>query len=497
MGTKPKNDIPDIVQYFKDYVDNKYDIGTARSYHNAIKLLDSFIKYRKKVPSIKEMATSDFFNELIKYIANVYTKEDGTKLLARYTNDGMVKLKTLLKKAVADKYITESDRQNIVYEKLPNKSAKDNELFLWNDEVVKLFYYHCEAPKDELIKDVFLLECTTGQRISDVTKVDDNITDSYGVQEVILVTKKTSAKLRFSLIFDIAKRILEKYNYNIPAISKSKDSENNTMNKRLKEIAKAAGISRKWTQSKHEAGKSKPTVIEKEAWQFVKTHTGRHTFITLLKLRGWDNSRIAKYTGQTVEVVEDYANSLKDSDYSRYEFMRKNQPELIVKTIEEVENSTLKPIPPKEKKSNVLDAVFGYEKLTLLNELYHHDTDILCLPLTKECIQIVTSPNNLNKAIEYCKDKDLTQLKEKALELYGIVRTLTIMFTNPNIYHIYEYKLYKLGFIEEMLPMDMIEDMFREPTEDELLEAQLEEHIKWLNQTSSKHLEAEKKNEGE
>ena len=56
------------------------------------------------------------------------------------------------------------------------------------------------------------------------------------------------------------------------------------------------------------------------------------------------------------------------------------------------------------------------------------------------------------------------------------------MFTNPNIYHIYEYKLYKLGFIEEMLPMDMIEDMFREPTEDELLEAQLEEHIKWLNQ---------------
>ena len=45
--------------------------------------------------------------------------------------------------------------------------------------------------------------------------------------------------------------------------------------------------------------------------------------------------------------------------------------------------------------------------------------------------------------------------------------------------------------------MDMIEDMFREPTEDEIAEAQLEEHIKWLNQIESKTLEAEKKNEGE
>jgi hypothetical protein len=52
---------------------------------------------------------------------------------------------------------------------------------------------------------------------------------------------------------------------------------------------------------------------------------------------------------------------------------------------------------------------------------------------------------------------------------------------NPNIYHIYEYKLFKFGFIENMLPTDMIEEMFREPTEDEIAEAQLEEHIEWLN----------------
>ena len=496
MGTKPKKDIPDIVQYFSDHVDNKYNMGTARSYHNALKLLDSFIKYRKKMPTVKEMATSDFFNELITYLVNDYLKEDGTKLLVRYTNDSVGKLKTLLKQAVKDKLITETDRQNIVLDKLKNKSAKDNELFLWNDEVVKLYNYHCDDPKDELIKDIFLLECTTGQRISDVTKVDDNITDSYGVQEVTLVTKKTSNKLRFSLVFDIAKKILEKYDYCIPAVSTSKDSANSIMNKRIKEIAKAAGITRKWTQSKHEVGKDKPTEIEKEAWEFVKTHTGRHTFISLLKLRGWDNSRIAKYTGQTVEVVEDYARSVRDSDYSRYEYMRKNQPELIVRTIEEVETNALQPVPQKNKKTNVLDAVFGYDKLMELSDLNKNKVDILGLPLTKVCIQIIISTSNLNKAIGYSKDKDLTQLKEKALELYGIVGILTRMFTNPKIYQIYEYKLFKFGFIEKMSPMDMIEDMFREPTDDEITQDLLDEHLKYISKLNHK-TEVKEGNEGE
>ena len=87
------------------------------------------------------------------------------------------------------------------------------------------------------------------------------------------------------------------------------------------------------------------------------------------------------------------------------------------------------------------------------------------------------SMSNLNKAIDCCKDKDLTQLREKALELYGIVRTLTIMYSNPNIYHIYEYKLFKFGFIEKMLPMELIEDMFREPTEEEMMQSLLDEYL--------------------
>lgn len=476
LDMKKKEEVIDIVRYFTDYVTNTYPDGTARSYHNALKLLDAFIKHRKKQPTIKEMATSDFFNDLISFLVKYYTKEDGTKLLVGYTNDSIGKLKTILKKAVEDKLITETDRRNIVYKKLIDKSANDNELFLWNNEVVQLFEFHCEDKKDELIKDIFLLECTTGQRLSDVTKVDDNIEESFGVEEVTLVTKKTSKKIRFLLVFDIAKKILEKYNYNIPAVSTSDAGENTIMNKHLKKIAKSAGITRKWTQSKHQVGTAKPTVIEKEAWEFMKTHVGRHTFICLLKLRGWDNSRIAKYTGQTIEVVEAYANSLKDSDYKRYENIKENHPEQIVKTIEEVAEATNNS--KSQKKESVANIVFGYDKLMELYDMVQHNLNVHGLPLTKKCRDIILSTNGLTKIVDFCKDKDVSELKKEAIGLDEAIKILTRIYSDIEIYKTYEYKMLKLGFIKDMTPPEELETLFHEPTKEELEQMELEEYLK-------------------
>lgn len=375
----------------------------------------------------------------------------------------MPRLKTFLKKAVDDEYIKEADRIEIRIEKITDKSAKDNELFLRNNEVMALYNYECDNKQDELIKDLFLLECTTGYRLSDVTRVDDSIEESFGVEEVTLVTKKTSTKIRCQLIFDIAKKILEKYNYSIPAVSQSQKSEGVIMNRQIKIIAKNAGIKRMWMQSKHHAGDSKPTVVEKQAWEFIKTHTGRHTFICLLKLRGWDNGRISKYTGQTIKVVEDYARSLKDSDYSMFDNMRKSHPELIVKLIDEVsgtkrQDSALLPT----RKGTVLDGVFGYKKMVQLVDLIQHEVNVIGSPLSNECRQIILSTSNLSKAIDYCKGKDLSELKKKAFELEQPVKVLTRLFSNTEIYRTYEYKLFKLGLIreEEITPTYLLEQMF-------------------------------------
>ena len=241
------------------------------------------------------------------------------------------------------------------------------------------------------------------------------------------------------------------------------------MNRQLKIIAKNAGFKRKWKQSKHHVGDSKSTVVEKDAFEFVKTHTGRHTFICLLKLRGWDNSRISKYTGQSLKMVERYANSLQDSDYSRFENMRKLHPELIVKTIDEVAEEKANKV-AHSKKGTVLNGVFGYDKLMELADLMQHNISIYGRSITDDCKRIILSTNNLSKAVDYCQGKELSELKKKALELNSTVKALTRIYSDLNIYKTYEYKLFKLCLIkeEEITPDEVLEQMFNDESETEI-----------------------------
>lgn len=49
---------------------------------------------------------------------------------------------------------------------------EDDEIALRDDELTMLYNYQCTTKEDEDIKNLFLMECTTGQRFSDIEKVD-------------------------------------------------------------------------------------------------------------------------------------------------------------------------------------------------------------------------------------------------------------------------------------------------------------------------------------
>ena len=149
-----------------------------------------------------------------------------------------------------------------------------------------------------------------------------------------LVTKKESTRVRVRLLFDIARKILiDKYNYKVPSVSDVQ------LNKRIKEIAHQAGLTRPWKKTRHEVGDStgKPTEIEKPLYQFITTHVGRHTFDCLLKMRGYSYEDIARYAGHNVDMVKRYTDNCTDVDIDNYELTKINNPENIVKLISEVD----------------------------------------------------------------------------------------------------------------------------------------------------------------
>lgn len=166
------------------------------------------------------------------------------------------------------------------------------------------------------------------QGSSDTLRLDDNIQEIMGVQQITLIPNKVQEKkITVNLIFDIAKKILvDKYNYKMPKCTKDQ------INHRIKKIAKEAGIQGVETISKHYAGNSTVTTVKKERWQCISTHTGRRTFVSLLTLRGWNYEQIGKYTAQSLKIVELY-DKTSPSDFEIY---KKTHSDNIVKFIDEV-----------------------------------------------------------------------------------------------------------------------------------------------------------------
>lgn len=402
MRKKDKEQNTDIVSFLNDCIMNDAEItgGTEKGYIKILKSVRKFLDYKGTAISFKEFASTDMFDEFRTYLKDVHTYK-GNPLARTTINNYMTITKGLLRYAVKAKLIDKVSVDNIVLDKLDAAATKENQIFLRNDEVTKLYNYKCESEKEEIIKDVFLLECLTGQRISDTKRLNDSVSNQFGIDEITLVQKKTNKKIRCNLIFDMTKRLLEKYNYEIPKITPRSDTDKayiDTINKYIGRIAKGAGIDGDWLISKHSGRDIKPQTNNIHRYEAIHSHTGRHTFICLLLLRRWSYFQIMKYSGHaSTKMIEAYAAAMSPIDFEIYQKQVVDYPELIVKTIREVEKGVLDDyhqnapsiIVQKKESSNGIDInVDSGVSLKVIEELlpnpvkdgislYEYDTDLL------------------------------------------------------------------------------------------------------------------------
>lgn len=264
--------------------------GTKDNYKKGVKLLTTYFSAIKPITDFKQFS-SEFFISLRDWAENNYKQINGKPYAVRSLNDLFKYACVVVKQyGVKTGNLTKAEASLIEYSSLKDKK-QDDEIALRDDELIKLYNYKCPDPKDELVKDVFLLECTTGQRISDTIKISDNIKSVAGINFIELVQQKTGAKIKVDLIFEMAKNILvDKYNYNVPSvIGGTKMAERDVINPRIKKICKEAGIgvNETVTVTKHLAGKDKADVSEVPRYMKISSHTGRRTFVTMLAVRGW------------------------------------------------------------------------------------------------------------------------------------------------------------------------------------------------------------------
>lgn len=278
INNKNDNSDDDLFSHFETYIknlidNNKLKISSAKQKMVTITFLKEF-NPELKFNDINLNMLEDFTIFLIeKEFTNVYIKKQ-IKMFKSFLNNY----------AVPNKLVTDLEYKTYSIKELPNNSTA---FIALNEKEIDTLK---ELELDERltkIRDLFLFQCYTGLRVSDLMKLKkENIDIPNGMIEVN--TLKTSKNVKIPLI-PYTKQILNKYDYSLPILSDVK------YNKNIKVICKLAGLDEEISSVKY-IGKKRVDYIKKK-YEMVTSHSARRTFITILLNKGMLPEKVMKLSG--------------------------------------------------------------------------------------------------------------------------------------------------------------------------------------------------------
>ena len=311
-GPKPKNEaLPcDFFQVFDDFVE---DCGRQNNWTDST--FEKFAAVKNHLTNFREGLTFEFFNErglndYVGYLRDV--KEMRNTTIGKQLSFLKWFLRWAFKKGV---------HQNNAYDsyKPKLKSTQKKIIFLTWDELNRLREFKIPSNKQALerVRDVFLFQCFTGLRYSDVFNLRrSDIKDDH----IEVTTVKTSDSLIIELN-NHSKAILDKYkdvafenDKVLPVITNQK------MNDYLKELAELAGIDEPVRQTYYRGNERIDEVTPKYA--LLGTHAGRRTFICNALALGIPPQVVMKWTGHSdykaMKPYIDIADDIKANAMSKF-----------------------------------------------------------------------------------------------------------------------------------------------------------------------------------
>ena len=286
---KPKKEaLPcDFFQVFDDFVE---DCGRQSNWTDST--FEKFAAVKNHLTNFREGLTFEFFderglNDYVGYLRDV--KEMRNTTIGKQLSFLKWFLRWAFKKGV---------HQNNAYDsyKPKLKSTQKKIIFLTWDELNRLREFKIPSNKQALerVRDVFLFQCFTGLRYSDVFNLRRS--DIKG-DHIEVTTVKTSDSLIIELnnhskaILDKYKDVAFEYDKVLPVITNQK------MNDYLKELAELAGIDEPIRQTYYKGNERIDDVTPKYA--LLGTHAGRRTFICNALALGIPPQVVMKWTGHS------------------------------------------------------------------------------------------------------------------------------------------------------------------------------------------------------
>lgn len=284
-----------ILDYFDDYVETiKSNTAntTVQKYKQAKNNFEKFQQLKKRVYNT-EMIDLKFRNDYVDFLINVqnyapttvYRKMKFLRTVLYFIEEQGITVNPFLHNS---RFLT--------------KDVEVDNIALSEKELVELESLDLSTNKRlEQVRDLFLIACYTGQRFSDLNKVDKNniIDDEY----ISIRQQKTKEAITLPLLNSVRK-VLEKYNYKLPKISNVK------FNDYIKEVAEKCDTLQKPFNSENDTPR----------YKMVSSHTARRTFVTLNYSKGIDLDTLKIGTGhKQTKTLQTY---IKMNDKQKADLLR-------------------------------------------------------------------------------------------------------------------------------------------------------------------------------
>lgn len=327
--------------------------------------------------------------------------------------------------------------------------ARNKEVALTEEQIKRLYEYRPTGTEKQIkkkmeIKDLFVLQCLVGQRVSDMQKLfnGDNERDEEN-GTISIVQQKTGAKAIIPLV-PMAEEIINKYTGKEIKYYKERRS---ALNGELRTIAQEAGLDEAITYEENGTKYTKPL------YELLHTHSARHTFSTIMCRRGVPREDIIIATGhEDTQMLDKIYAHLTAKDKSRKvtnAFKKKlgdgifdmgGQPE------PEDDGQTSAPTVPAnpKQKADVFNYVFAGDLLLKLSRLKNKGIDITKLADTEEAMKILKDVGRIDE-IDKDKYKDNTRLRDKVAKIASVVWFIAFKRNDAVLIQMFQNNITELG----------------------------------------------------
>lgn len=203
------------------------------------------------------------------------------------------------------------DRIKKVQLKLNKTDKAKQQIALTEKEIIQIYSYQNLGEKESEIRDIFVLQCLTGQRISDMYKITDG-SIQINDKSITISQQKTNENATIPL-FDISKILIEKYKKGFKYFDLDNRVHQASLNTGIKIIAEKVGLTAMTTYKKQKG--LKIIELKERMCDRIHTHTARHSFITIMCRMGVTKESIIIATGhQDTKMINEVYEHLNDED---------------------------------------------------------------------------------------------------------------------------------------------------------------------------------------